>query len=80
MDFGSEFLNKLVKVISCFVFRKIALEFRENFAQILISYFAKISRNWRKISRNTKLKISWNFRENTKTKIFAATLKSIHTY
>ena len=61
MDFGSEFLKKLVKVISCFVFREISLEFRENFAQILISCFAKISRNWRKISRNTILIILLKF-------------------
>ena len=36
--------------------------------------FREISRNWRKISRNSKLIISWNFRENTKTKFVAATL------
>ena len=70
MDFGSEFLKKLVKVISCFVFREISLDFRENFAQILISCFAKISRNWREILWNTKLIISRNFRENMKPTIF----------
>ena len=42
------------------------MEYRENFAQILVS--------WRKISQNTKMIISRNFRETTKTKIFAATL------
>ena len=64
----------------------------QNVAQILISCFAKlrkfrpnfdfvfceISRNSRKISQNTKLKISRKFRKITKTKIFAATLPIVH--
>ena len=56
------------------MFRKIFFEFRKIFAQISISCFAKFLQNWRKISQNAKLIISQNFRENTKTKIFAATL------
>ena len=74
MDFGSEFLKKLDKAISRFAFREISMEFRENIAQISVSCFAKISRDWRKISQTTKMIISRNFRETTKTKIFAATL------
>ena len=44
MDFGSEFLKKLVVIISCFAFHEISFEFRENVAKILISCFAKFSR------------------------------------
>ena len=85
MDFNSAFLKKLVKVLFCFAFReisfkfrKISFEFRENFAQISILCLAKILRNWRKILRNTKLIILRNFPENTKQKIFAATLHPAH--
>ena len=48
-------------------------------SQVLILCFAKFSRNTRKLSRSTKLIISQNFRENTKTKIFAALLIYIHS-
>ena len=78
MDFNSAFLKKLVKVLFCFAFReisfkfrKISFEFRENFAQISILCLAKIL-------RNTKLIILRNFPENTKQKIFAATLHPAH--
>ena len=37
--------KKLNIFIKCFAFREISFEFRENFAQISISCFVKISRN-----------------------------------
>ena len=57
-----------------FVFREIFLQFCEIFAKHEIEICKKCSLNSKEISWNTKLIISRNFRENTNTKIFAATL------
>ena len=42
------FFKKLVKVLFCFAFREISFEFRENFAQVSISCFAKLKENFAK--------------------------------
>ena len=53
-------------------FLRISRKFRTNFNFVFRDIFAKLSENF------AKLIISRNFRENTKTKIFAATINCSH--
>ena len=48
MDFGRELLKKLIIMISCFAFREISFEFRDNFAHFSISCFTLLKENFAK--------------------------------
>ena len=67
--FGVNF-KKLNIFIKCFAFCEISFEFRENFNFVFRKNFAKLKENFAKHEIDNFAKFS----QNTKTKIFAATL------